>query len=596
MSTRVPHILTAGKNDARPELYCFFDSESDPQPDGTHDLYLVCANFVDKRRCIDTWKDYLEDDPGKRFWKELTTFPQPGDKLVCYAHNAGYDILVTGGIVELAKHGFRVVSWFEKGNVFLMEFRSHYSSIKIVSTTNIYSGTLKKLGELFGVPKQDFDVFSKNHRAAVPYCMQDVRIIKVAMEAYYDFIFSHGYGKVMDTISGQAFFTFRKKFMEHEIFIHNHPKVLKLERAGFYGGRVECFQKGKLTGLIYYLDVNSMYPFCMRTYPVPVKYRYYRKKCTIKQLAGFLQEYLVMARVVIETNVPWYPFRKNNRLVFPIGTFETVLSTPELKIAIEQGHIKEVKETALYDGEVIFEQYVDSFYTARREAIAAGDNLRSTMYKLFMNGLYGKFGQMEEEWELICDAPYNEISVEEVFNMETKKVDTYKTFGGSRFKKGDVHDAFNAFPAVTAHVTAYARCLLYTYVLQAGREETFYCDTDSLFVSQRGFDRLQSKIDTGLLGYLKLEKTSDNVRLYAPKDYVFGDEIKQKGVKKSAKCLNEERTEFEQEQWPKVTGQIRKGNLTTYQTKKMHKQLTREYNKGVINTDQSISPFELTIN
>jgi hypothetical protein len=592
---RFPHILSAGKNDKRPALRVFFDSESDPEEDGTHSLYLICANFVDERRSLDENRDYLENSPGSRFWADVANFPQPGDRLLCYAHNAGYDVLATGGILELAKRGYLVQSWFEKGSVFMMEFKNHYASILVLSTTNFYAGTLKKLGELFGVPKMDFDVFSRNHAGAVPYCRQDVLIIKKAMEGYFDFIFSHNFGKVMNTISGQAFFTFRRCFMEHEIFIHNHEKVLKLERAGFYGGRVELFQRGYIPCLVHYLDVNSMYPFCMRSYPVPVKYRYYRKKCSARQLSFFIQEYLVMARVVVKTDIPYYPFRKNNKLVFPIGEFETVLSTPELQIALDNGHITEIKEIALYDGAVIFENYIDTFYTMRRAAVDKGDTLHSTMYKLFMNGLYGKFGQLEEEWDRVSDAPYEDCKVEEVFNFATGEKETYKTFGGGRFKRGATYDAFNAFPAITAHVTAYARCLLFSYIEQAGRQNVFYCDTDSLFVNTEGFERLKNKIDPGLLGYLKLEKESSDVYLHAPKDYVFGEERKQKGVKKGAICLNEEYTEFEQQQWPKVMGQIRKGNLATYQTKKMIKKLSRNYTKGLINEDNTISPFYLTI-
>ena len=107
--------------------------------------------------------------------------------------------------------------------------------------------------------------------------------------------------------------------------------------------------------------------------------------------------YLVTAEVVIKTESENpYPMRYNNRLVFPIGKFETTISTPEVIYALERDHIIKVKNVAIYESDYIFKDFVQHFYTARQKH---RDNpVLNYLFKLILNSLYGKFGQLKREW------------------------------------------------------------------------------------------------------------------------------------------------------------------------------------------------------
>jgi len=600
---RPPHKLTAARRADHPAVRCFFDSESYVDPvSGAHTPYLIVANFVDEYAQRDVWTVFRGPDCSENFWAAVAAFPDPGRELVVYAHNAGYDLLVTGGIIQLAKRNFRVQSWFEKGTVFIMQFAGDVTQIRVLSTSNYFSGTLKDLGKTLGLPKLEFDVLNvTDPNAAVPYCRRDVEIIKLAMENFYRFVSEHDFGRVAATISGQAFTAFKRRFMTVPVFIHAHENVLALERAAYCGGRVECFRVGRLPGPVYYLDVNSMYPHCMRSFTMPTKYRYYRQRLSIKNLIAFLTNYLAVAMVTVSTDVPLYPLRAHGKLIFPVGTFETVLCTPELKMAIDRGHLVSVGETALYDGGELFAAYVDTFYQLRQTAKETGDQISDALYKLFMNGLYGKFGQLTEAWDRIGDEPYDHVYCEETWDAVNQVVQTYKVFGGSRFLQGETGESFDSFPAVAAHVTAYARRLLAEYIETAGWENVFYADTDSLFVSEAGYQNLSMAIHNTGLGALKLENfgdipnPNDDVYLYAPKDYRFGRRTKQKGVKKSAIALDDTNTKFTQSNWARVTGSIRAGNLSAFAVTRGEKTLARNYEKGTVFADGTVVPYQLTI-
>lgn len=55
-------------------------------------------------------------------------------------------------------------------------------------------------------------------------------------------------------------------------------------RQSFYGGRSEIFQPICETKSYYY-DINSLYPFIMKTMPLPIGKLYIMKLVTLKRIA-----------------------------------------------------------------------------------------------------------------------------------------------------------------------------------------------------------------------------------------------------------------------------------------------------------------------
>jgi DNA polymerase elongation subunit (family B) len=205
-------------------------------------------------------------------------------------------------------------------------------------------------------------------------------------------------------------------------------------------------------------------------------------------------------------------------LIFPVGNFETFLSTPEIIYALEHGHIKKVLAINIYEKANIFSEYVEYFYNMRLEAKAKGDEVRTLLYKLFLNSLYGKFGQKSNHWEKVGEADPTEVKLERIYDVDTKKFITVKIFGGGIFRKNDLeegeNESFYSFPAIASHVTSYARMLLWKYIETAGIENVYYTDTDSLFVNLEGYKNLEKAnyLNEDTLGLLKLEYQSRLLR------------------------------------------------------------------------------------
>lgn len=655
-----PHILAASKKNESPSMMLFFDSESWVKTEITeqminealakkveieHKLYLICGCLVKrtKKGFKESWNDYyisgmteetwtkeVSENLMHNFWTDIDRLIPSKKKISVFAHNAKYDVLVTGAVPELIKLGYKVVA-FSDSNPFFIKFTKFKEdelgiphaekTISIVSSTNYYQFTLAKLGECFNIPKMEVDYETVSVDEAVPYCRNDVLILKVAMMEFMKFIQEEDLGNFMMTIAGQSFTAFRHRFMKHDIYIHKSPDCLKLEREAYAGGRNECWRIGNVDEKVFYLDVNSMYPYVMKNFKYPTKLVTCRKYGELKDIVNFIDRgYYIIAKVKLRTDKRIY-FKKAGKLIFPVGEFITTLSTPELIRAIKDDHIIEVIEFNVYENDYLFVEYVDYFYGKRLDAKRLKDEVRVLLYKLFLNSLYGKFGQKNNNYEKVAVADPEIVEVERIYDVDNKKEYQVKTFGGTVFKKETLpdgyNDAFDAFPAVAAHVTSYARMLLYSYIEIAGYENIFYMDTDSIFCNEEGYKRLlvAGCCDEYELGKLKLEETKKEKRdketgeIISPaefeaagveikgcKDYKFynQDKAKIKGISKNSVYLGKDTDGYDQyisTVWRGFSKAITEGNLAGYKNELMIKKLKREYDKGDILENGYVVPF-----
>lgn len=582
------HKLQHNKGCKQPNSLIFFDTESTVDEYGIHHPYLLCAEFWKKKENI-CLKITYKNKEMENFWIDVNFFCEERSNVWVYAHNAGYDSLISKAIPELCKLGYKVDNYYEQGLMFILTLKLSENdkiikTINVLSSTNYYQFSLKKLGDMFGLEKLEYNFQNGLTDEAIEYCQRDVEITRTAIFHFMDFIIENDLGMFSKTIAGQSFRAFRHKFMNKEIFIHKNQEAVKLERQSYFGGRTECFKIGNFNEQIYSYDINSMYPFVMQKNLYPVKLLSYRKRISLDCLQELLDRgYLVCAHVKISTNKAFYPMKFKDNLIFPIGTFDTYLCTPEIKLAIENSHLIQVFECSIYQAGEIFTDYVKFFYDKRLEAKTNNNKIHDTIYKLFLNSLYGKFGQKGEFWERIGDAPIGMIHTSKYKNLETGESGSIRIFGGSMFKKIDgEREAFNSFCAISSHVTSYSRVLLNSLILTAGSKNVMYTDTDSLFVSNEGKMLLENSgvLDETKLGFLKFVKEDKKIQIFAPKDYQFSGEIKQKGIKKNAEQI--EPDIYQQEQWLRFNSAINQKNFNIYHTKKVIKKLKREYVKGIL--------------
>lgn len=282
------------------------------------------------------------------------------------------------------------------------------TDIKFLDSYRIFPVSLQELCGVFNVAGKTMEYSSDFHSISVfhtrelfnrfkEYSLQDSVCLHNALLSAQDLYLST-YSVDITTIvsaSSLAFKIFRTKYLNIRIPIPSYQED-SFVRNSYYGGATDIYRaSGKL---LYYLDVNSLYPHVMlNKMPLePVAY--------IKDMSGYnLNDFFgfVKVRVVCPENVmrPILPLKIEGKTIFPTGTWIGTYFSEELKavLAKDLGYKFELISGYSYTSEFLFVDYVTDLYKIKRESVGPVRFIA----KLLLNTLYGVFGRKLETTEVV---------------------------------------------------------------------------------------------------------------------------------------------------------------------------------------------------
>lgn len=388
------------------------------------------------------------------------------DEKIFFAHNLEYDL------INVFKNHLELLElYYLSGRLLFAKLRNKRKYF--YDSFNFSFASLREVGKVIGLEKLDAGKDFNN----IEYCRRDTEIVYYYMQNIKEFIASEGIQKQMATLAGISQTIYLKQ-CEYDIKGKNIENELL---HAYYGGRCEAFHIGNVVQPIVEIDVNSMYPYVMKKSRYPIgecehTHRptsdLYVAKCTV---------------TVKKCNIPILPHRKGGKLLFACGTFTTYATSVEIEEAIKNGQIKNIVYHDVYNftyTEKIFDDFVEHFYTMRKEAKKRGDSFKSNLYKLILNSTYGRF------------AMNNDIIVIAKDFKKGEYIDEYKN-GLKRYRLSIENNTQKNF-AIPIFITAYARIELYRLLQQVQNCNyiPLYCDTDSVYFTYREYEPLQDFICT----------------------------------------------------------------------------------------------------
>ncbi|XP_071691998.1 DNA polymerase-like [Rutidosis leptorrhynchoides] len=357
----------------------------------------------------------------------------------------------------------------------------------------------------------------------IDYMKQDIYLLGGVMQKAQE-IYSNLYKVDIEskiTLSALSLSIFRMKYFDDSHFSIHIPNRNEDQfiRHGYYGGHTDAYKPhGKD---LYFYDVNSLYPFIMKEFPMPhgapVWYGNLQEKDLDNKL-GFIEAYVECPKTLKN---PFLPYRdKNGLLLFPTGKFVGVYFSEELKFAREIGYTVIPLSGYLFEKkESPFSNFVSNLFESRLEAKKSGNDALSYVYKILMNSLYGRFGINPQSTKTeVCDTVRSrkllrrsELISADVLNDNCNVVSYHHNY-----KSNDYWDPpKNTAVQLSAAITAYARIYIYPYI---SREDCYYTDTDSVVLGNPLPDEL---ISSSILGKFKLEDRISEGFFLALKSYCY---------------------------------------------------------------------------
>ena len=394
------------------------------------------------------------------------------------------------------------------------------SSITFLDTLNYAKMSVDNLGKMLGIPKLKkpaclglLPSTDAEREEMIIYNMRDSEISQKALKFFYESFEKLGASPKL-TLASTSMPLYRNVYLKDEYHLHTTDVLLNIFK-GYYGGRTEAFARGTFENYNYY-DFNSLYPAVMcERYPDPNTLRITKRNDDYHIIS-----FEGMSDVEIHCphmDYPLLPFRFDNKLLFPTGTFRGWYTHIEIKKAITLGYVlKRVHKTYYYKETCLpFRDFVEDMYAKR---LSYKKSPMGKVTKILMNSLYGKFGQKFQDKDNLI--PFNH-TVEEL-----AKLKKFEVIGRDyiRVVEDRTPSAF-CIPIWASYVTAYGRIKLHDYILLT---RPLYVDTDSLITKKE----LTSDME---LGNLKLEYVIKKGTIVKPKFYCLMGEnghetVKIKGV------------------------------------------------------------------
>lgn len=404
-------------------------------------------------------------------------------------------------------------------------------TLKLRDSFQLIPGSLDKLSSEFNskykklsIPekyKSRMDLFQIDYPTEFSdYLRHDVLSLMELLKSFWKLIVAHagGIGHLPMTAASLALRVWRKT-LKKQIPIPQNPIFKEFERRAYSGGRTECYRACEVSVVIY--DRNSMYPAEMINNLFP-------SHGSVVSVSSFRGKAGLYEVNYTQTDLSVKPVLRDEKS----GEFRYVGSgvfcEPELTYFLKYGDIDFISGYEFSFTDYIFKEYVSEWYSVRKQAKISNNTGLSTVCKLLLNSLYGKFGQREEGEKLVVfnDSQLHEYEQKnDVLSTETHNDYILIT---------EVSEISHVFVSIAAYVTAYARINLHKHMSMAQSQgfEIYAVDTDSIHVDSNFYMPTGSELGEWDLEYKGMAVYLGR-KLYALKGNAdYPPKIKAKGIGK----------------------------------------------------------------
>lgn len=482
---------------------------------------------------------------------EFMTFVRQNENSIFYFHNAKFDFqfiisyLLNNGYThvkeksEIVDHTFTTLIT-EMGQYYSMTIyfkgkKRKLSHVEFRDSLKLLNFSVKVIAKSFGLPinklELDYDTIREKGHVLTEheknYISHDVMIVALALEQ----LFQKGYTRL--TIGSNALNDYKERVRHFEKYFPDISEFHKDLKQSYKGGfvYVNPVWKGRETPAGVVLDVNSLYPHCLRNFPMPIGY-------PIQFLGEYVEDklyplYILQFSCMFQVKEGYLPTIqiKNNMYYASNEYLESsngekivlTLTSVDLKLFFDHYHVydfKAIQGWKFKSQKGLFNSYVDYWTEEKIKAGREGNKGLRTIAKLFQNSLYGKFATKEEG------------------ALKTPVLDEE---GVLHYPTGEKEPRPTVYIPVASFVTSYARNITIRTsqtireesIKRYGKDLYFYSDTDSCHCGITDIDFLKSivDIDDFALGCWKLETTFLRGKFLRQKSYVEEVEtVNEKGL------------------------------------------------------------------
>lgn len=523
MSDRRSHWVRPNEANRYPRRLIVLDSEAETEWTKNrerHRLRCVVASCdsIDRVSLEPVKTEWHEGTDPAELWRWVDERTRSNERTVLFAHNLGYDVRLTAALVELPALGWELTAFSLDSYRCWARWRRGKRSLVMVDLFSFLPVGLEKVGTAVGLRKLRMPDRGAPIEKWLARCRRDVEITRAGVLQLLRWLETRDMGSFRLTGPAQASAAYRHRFMPREsLLVHDHSPAIAAERTSAWSGRCELWQHGRIDGYLWEWDYRLAYAHLARHLDLPVRF----KGCTYTtdpdKLQRLGESHALLYEGVAATEVPTVPTSHEDRIVWPVGRFPTILWDVERDLLLAEGGTFEVRRTWLYQREPALAGWAEWIVAALDGPDPEADPLARIMLKSWSRSLIGRFGLRYPLLSPIATAPHADVLYAPQLDHRTGDVGYTLQVGREVLERRGAVEGRDSMPAVMAYVMAAARVRLWRAMQLAGTENVAYVDTDSLLVNAEGSRRLQAIAGEGEHVGLRVKRRHHGVELIAPR-------------------------------------------------------------------------------
>ena len=279
-----------------------------------------------------------------------------------------------------------------------------------ISEDNIfinYAGEVPNFKYFDNITKEEYNLYAKEFKdkqwnlryETLKYCVQDCVTLYQVLDEFFkqNFLMNGVNASDYVSIPSLNYANFRTRFLnDFEIPVIT-GEMYEFIKDSYYGGAVDVYKPyGKN---VYRYDVNSLYPYIMRNYPMPIG------QPTIvdgdsSKIETIIKDETKFSFVEVEIECPdtiqapliltRFKFNGVEKTIAPVGKWRGVYTSIEILRGIELGYKFKYYKCVYFTAKFIFKDFVDFYYNIKKNSPKTSSEY--TISKLMLNSLYGRFG------------------------------------------------------------------------------------------------------------------------------------------------------------------------------------------------------------
>lgn len=562
---RVSHWIPANHQCRIPKRWIVFDCESKSRYEGNTEIQDWRMGAAIRWRHGLKRGDYMEKSTfsdAKSMWTWITSHCRAGERTVAIAHNLGYDVRVSEALEILPTLGFTLEWCNLDSSVSAMTWRSDNGTLILADSWTWLPVPLANIGADIGTAKLSMPCDRATRQSWERYCLRDCEILYCAVSDLLAFIAANDCGNWQPTGAGMAYAIWRHKFMTHKILVHDNADAIEAERAAMHCGRAEAWRHGRLEPVVWTeLDMRNAYVQIAAECELPTKLKFKTGAITHAQYRQLSNQYRLLCRVSVSTDIPCVPYNTGSKTLWPIGQFTTWLWDTEVNLLLSRGQGAVIECAYIYTRAPILKSWAEWILSLTDKANESVSPVVRTWAKHCGRALIGRISLRCPQWEVYGNNPDGMTGISHGIDVVTGRLTRFMHVGNVTLAESERTEGRDSLPQVTGWIMAECRNRLWQALESAGEANVAHVDTDALLLSDVGLRQLRGCLGAEFGQAWAVKGSWRRVIVYGPRNYRAGDLRKTSGVPR--KATETAPNQFTGERWSGVSTDLEAGNVTS---------------------------------